>query len=151
MGVRLLVVFCSPPCSNNPSLSFRFCSTLLFFPSYCSQGWRISIAVDLTGSVVLIGQWRGSTVAALTCICIAEPQPGNTRSILMTSPHTLLPPSSVFCWNKLALTQRERNRHQGKNKSKLGRGGAACKRMKRERERESSLGGGGRWLTMLVG
>lgn len=93
-------------------LSFFLSAILPSFPSSpscCSQGWRISIAVELTGSVVWIGQRRGSTVAALTCVCIAEPQPGNTRSILMTSPTlcSRLPPC-VCCWNKLALSRSER-------------------------------------------
>lgn len=52
---------------------------------------------------------RGSTVAALTCVCIAEPQPGNTRSILMTSPtptHCSRLPL-LFAVETSSLTQRK--------------------------------------------
>lgn len=114
-GVELLVVLSGCVCPHLPlySLCFfipLFHSQIGFFPSHCSQGWRISITVELTGSVVSIGQRRGSTVAALTCICIAEPQPGNTRSILMTSPTPILPSlhPSVCCWNKHSLSLREK-------------------------------------------
>ena len=92
-----------------PFLSFSlFHPPILSFPSYCSQGWRISIAVELTGSVVLIGQQRGSTVAALTCVCIAEPQPGNTRSILMTSPTHCAPASLLFAVETSSLSLGEK-------------------------------------------
>lgn len=73
-----------------PSISsfnlFPPCLPIIFSPSYCSQEWRISIVVELTWSVALLGQQRDSTVATLTSECIAEPLPENTGSILMTSP-----------------------------------------------------------------
>lgn len=96
-------------------LPFSFLSSILSFPSYCSLGWRISIAVELTGSVVLIGQWRISTVAALTCVCIAEPQPGNTRSILMTSPT----PTLCFCLPLFAVKTSSRSLSEKKGQASV--------------------------------
>lgn len=78
-----------PPMTRIPLSVFSFYFSHLPIccsPSFCSQEWRISIAVELTGNVALLGQQRGSTPATLTSECIAEPLPENTGSILMTSP-----------------------------------------------------------------
>lgn len=57
----------------------------------------------------LIDRWRSSTVAALTCVCIAEPRPGNTRSILMTSPApTLCSRLSLLAVETSRLSLREK-------------------------------------------
>lgn len=78
--------------------------------------------MELTGSVALIGQWRGSTVAALTCVCIAEPQPGNTRSILMTSPTpTLCSRLPLFAVETSSLSHSERKEQASVKEQELAR------------------------------
>lgn len=106
-GEQFKIVAYAPCVRLIPSFLSHSLPSSYSSPPAAVGGWRISIAVELTGSGVLIGQRRSSTVAALTCICIAETQPGNTRSILMTSfaPHR--GPTSPRCVLKQACSHSE--------------------------------------------
>lgn len=104
----------------------------------------------------LIGQQRGRqhTLTAPACICIAEQQPGNTRSILMTSPHHSAPtlPLCLLLKQARSLTSRKKRqasvREQGLARKEEGL--LVSEWRERERERENSSVGGGGWLTVLV-
>lgn len=100
---RLWLVHWNPPVLSN---------TLRSYPPPLQSGMTHQSCSGAHRKCLSIGQRRGRqhTLTAPACICIAEQRPGNTRSILMTSPHHSAPalPLCLLLKQARSLTSRKK-------------------------------------------